>query len=103
MADPLHLLKSVRNCLLTQSIILPPSVVVEKQLPSSEVNMQHIKQLIELQDCMDLLVAPTLKAIHVNPGNFQKMKVGMAAQLLSHSTASALKFCVARKLLPDEA
>jgi DNA transposase THAP9 len=39
----------------------------------------------------------------VNPGKFQKMKVNLAAQVLSHSTTTALQLCVARKLLPEAA
>ena len=52
---------------------------------------------------MELKVAPSLKQIHVNPGKFQKMKVNIAAQVLSHSTATALRLCVVRKLLPEAA
>ena len=91
MADVPHLLKSVRNCLLTQSILLPAAVVSDANLESNEVCLQPVKDLISVQAGQTLKIAPKLKEVHVNPGNFQKMKVATAAQVLSHSTASALK------------
>ena len=103
MADVPHLLKSIRNCLLTQSIILPDFVVADANLQSNVVSLQPVKDLIAMQDNMTLKIAHKLKKIHVEPGNFQKMKVSIAAQLLSHSTASALKLCVGRGLLPQSA
>lgn len=103
MADVPHLLKSIRNCLLTQSIILPDSVVCSANLTSNVVSLQPVKDLISMQDSMALKMAHKLKDVHVNPGNFQKMKVSYAAQVLSHSTASALKFCVDRKVMPSAA
>jgi hypothetical protein len=48
-------------------------------------------------------MAHKLKEVHVNPGIFQKMKVSIAAQVLRHSTASALRFCVDRKVMPPAA
>jgi hypothetical protein len=103
MADPPHLLKNIRNCLLAQSIVLPEKIVCIHSLPSKIVDLQHVRDLISIQEGMDLKVAPSLKQVHVNPGKFQKMKVNLAAQVLSHSTATALQLCVARKLLPEAA
>jgi hypothetical protein len=102
MADPPHLLKSIRNCLLTQSILLSDYVVSDANLPSNIVSLQPVKELISLQEDMSLKVAHKLKEVHVYPGPFQKMKVSYAAQLLSHSTASALKLCVDGKEMPIE-
>jgi len=103
MADPPHLLKNIRNCLLTQNISLPDDIVRVNGLPTNTVSLQHVKDLISIQEGMELKVAPKLTQIHVNPGKFQKMKVNIAAQVLSHSTSTALQLCVARKLLPDAA
>ena len=44
-----------------------------------------------------------MKQIHVDPGKFQKMKVSIAVQVFSHSTATGLRLCVVRKLLPEDA
>jgi len=54
MADTPHLLKNLRNCLLTQMIVLPPSTVVKAGLPHNQVSMEHVRQLVDLQDDMQL-------------------------------------------------
>ena len=71
MADVPHLLKSIRNCLLTQSIILPDSVVANAHLESNDVALQPVKDLIAMQESMTLKMAHKLKDVHVNTGNFQ--------------------------------
>ena len=98
MADPPHLLKNIRNCLLAQTIVLPENVVRIHSLPSNIV-----RDLVSIQEGKEFKVAPSLKQVHVNPGKLQNMKVNLAAQVLSHSTATAtaLQLCVARKLLPE--
>ena len=102
MADTPHLLKNLRNCLLTQMIVLPPSTVVKAGLPHNQVSMEHVRQLVDLQDDMQLKVAPKLTKAHVAPGQYQKMRVNMAAAVLSHSTASALRFCASTNLLSQD-
>jgi hypothetical protein len=74
MADPPHLLKSVQNCLPTQSITLSDDIVSSEQLPDNVVSLKHVKDLINFQENSDLKLAPNLTAKHVNPGNFVKMK-----------------------------
>ena len=103
MADPPHLLKNIRNCLLAQTLVLSDQTVQANTLPSNIVSLQHVRDLISMQKGMEFKVAPNLKQIHVDPGKFQKMKVNIAAQVLSHSTATALRLCVAHKLLPEAA
>jgi hypothetical protein len=102
-ADVPHLLKNVRNCLLSNNIILPCEVVDEFALPTNAVSMSHIRKIVELQENSDFKIAPSLSPKHVDPKQFEKMKVNVAAQLLSHSTASALRFAVHEKLLPADA
>ena len=103
MADPPHLLKNVRNSLLTQCIILPATVVTQFGLPSNLVSVDHVRKLVSLQDELHLKLAPALKKAHVFPGQYQKMRVNMASALLGHTTASALRYCVSVNLLPREA
>ena len=102
MADPPHLLKNVRNCLLTQSITLPPAVVTRAQLPSDSVTLDHVRSLVDLQDNRQLKLAPQLTSAHLSPGQYQKMRVGMAAAVLSHTTATALQFCASLNLLSND-
>jgi hypothetical protein len=65
--------------------------------------MSHIRKIVELQENSDFKIAPCLSPKHVDPKQFEKMKVNVAAQLLSHSTASATRFAVHEKLLPADA
>ena len=51
----------------------------------------------------ELKIAPVLSRHHVEPGQYQKMRVSTAAQLLSHSTASVLRFCVQNGTLENDA
>ena len=66
--------------------------------------------LISVQSHQDLKIVPYLELVHVNPNprQYKKMQVGgldlaRAAQVVSHSTAMALKFCVNHKLIYFEA
>ena len=102
MADTPHLLKNIRNCLLTQSIVLPEFAVQSANLSSRYVSIEHVRQLVSIQDTMELKLVPSLKKAHVFPGQYQKMKVNMAATVISHTTASALRFCQSTNLLPSD-
>jgi hypothetical protein len=103
MADVPHVLKNVRNCMLTQDILLPADVVQQCQLPGPIVSIGHVRKLVALQEKSDLKIAPFVRRQHVEPKQFEKMKVRFAAQLMSHSTASALRFAVGQNLLPKAA
>ena len=103
MADPPHLLKNVRNCLLAQSIILPSSAVSAAELLTDTVTLDQVQNLVVLQRERELNLAPKLTKAHIAPGRYQKMRVDMAAQLMSHTTASALRFCESLKMLQPEA
>ena len=103
MADTPHLLKNVRNCLLNQSVLLPQHIVSSASLPSDCVTLSHVRELVKVQDDKQLKLVPNLTAAHVSPGQYQKMRVNTAAAVLSHTTASALQFCVAVNIMPKEA
>lgn len=60
----------------------------------------HVTQLVNIQKDKTLQLAPNLTDNHVMPGQYQKMRVSMAAAVLSHTTASALRFCASTGLLP---
>jgi len=103
MTDTPHLLKNVWNCLLNQSILLPQHIVSSASLSSDCVTLDHVRGLLKIQDDKQLKLVPHLTAAHVSPGQYQKMRVNMAVIVLSHTTASALQFCVAVNLIPKEA
>jgi hypothetical protein len=102
-ADIPHLLKNIRNSLQTNDIILPDDTVHDYGLNSNAVTLSHVYKLVELQDNMTFKLAPSLSSKHVYPKQFEKMNVKLAAQLLSHSTASALRYAVQQNMLPADA
>jgi DNA transposase THAP9 len=85
------------------AVILPREVEDEFCLPTGIVSMKHIRKIVEIQENSDFKIAPSLSPKHVDPKQFEKMKVNVAAQLLSHSTASALQFAVHDIILPVDA
>jgi hypothetical protein len=100
LPDVPHVLKNVRNCLLSQDILLPPDIVSEYNLPGPIVSISHVRRLLDMQESSELKIAPSLHRKHVQPKEFEKMKVSFAAQLFSHSVSSVLKCCVGVNLLP---
>lgn len=60
------------------------------------VSIKHLQQLLALQQKPEdrgLVIQHKLKRYHFKPNNFEKMCVGSAATVFSHTTATALKFC----------
>lgn len=83
--------------------MLPREIINAFGLFSSVVSLSHIRKLIDIQENSVFKVAPSLTHKHVSPKQYEKMKVNIAAQLLSHSTASALRYAVHENLLPAAA
>ena len=77
-------------------------MISKYNLPSDVVNHTYIRQLIDLQQGHELRVAHKLKLCHVSLTQYEKMRVNLAAQFFSRSTASALELCVRLELLPTD-
>lgn len=78
--------------------------MVEKhKLPSTEVNLDTIQKLVEIDSELQLNIVPHLKPSFLDPGHYEKMKVGLEFSLLNHDTAAALCSLVQRGDLPQEA
>ena len=103
LADVPHLLKNIRNSLLVNNIVLPDDIVTKFGLPSNLVSFEPVKELVKLQTNSCLKLAPSLTKAHVTPGQYEKMRVSTAAQVLSHTTASALRFLVQCGQLEEKA
>lgn len=95
MADVPHLLKNLRNHLTRRQVIyLPDDVVQKNMLPTNEVKIEYAEQLVKLDSTSELKMAPHLKSASVDPGHFEKMKVGLAFSLFNNDTAAALRLLV---------
>lgn len=90
MFDVPHLLKSTRNNLFKYKLQSPEGVTDKKYL---ELFYEKDKQ-------QHLRLAPKLTDNHLNPNNFKKMKVNLAAQILSATVAAALNTYIALGALP---
>jgi len=100
LPDVPHVLKNARNCLRSHDILLPPDIVNQYSWPGPIVSIAHVQGLVDLKESSELKIASALCQKHVEPKQFEKMKVSFAAQLFSHSVSSALQFCVSVNLLP---
>ena len=92
-ADIPHLLKNLANALRTSDFVAPNG---------RYISFDSITTLFELQKHHLYQLAEKISPTHLNPNTFQKMKVGVAAQTLSNSVASAL-FVLAKEFsnIPD--
>ena len=103
VADPPHLLKNLWNCVLAHRITINAETVKKHGLPSDVVTGTHVQQLKDLQQGHELRLAYKLKQCHVSPTQYEKMRVCLAAQFFSRTTAAAIQTCVQLELLPREA
>lgn len=89
--DVCHMLKLLRNALAQFG---------ELQSPTGKIKWQYIEELIKLQNEEGLTLGNKLKMRHLN-WESQKMKVKLAAQVISKSVADALVCCNETLKLPQ--
>ncbi|CAG9112952.1 unnamed protein product [Plutella xylostella] len=95
--DPPHLLKGIRNNLLTKDLIF--EIDGEKGV----AKWSHIEELYTRKPGFDgLRLVPKLTAEHVKPKFIPKMRVKHCAQVFSRTTSVALGFLAECGKLPDE-
>lgn len=83
--DVPHLMKSVRNNLLTHDFLYDEKVI----------SFGDIKKLFRIDSSShSTRAALKLTPAHISPNSFQKMNVALATQVMSHTTASALRTVV---------
>ena len=91
--DPPHLIKSVRNNLMKYSLRFDQNVAKWKD----------IEVVFEKDSSLPIRSTPKLTEKHIHPNNFQKMKVKLATQVMSHTVAAAICMYVSLGLLPPTA
>lgn len=91
--DVPHLLKSLRNNFFKYRFVLETGTT-DKRFLETMYNLDKAKQH---------RLAAKLTDEHLNPNNFKKMKVKLAAQIFSHSVAVALHTYIDFEKLPQEA
>ena len=80
-ADIPHLLKNLANALRSSDFVAPQGKII---------SFDSIIRLFEIQKENIYQLAEKITATHLNPNNFQKMKVSIASQTLSNSVSAAL-------------
>lgn len=91
--DTPHLLKCIRNNLLSNDFIYE----------GKRISWKYIEELYSQQKQKDLRLIPKVTEKHINPNNFQKMRVKYAAQIFSRSVFAAISVLVSNHSLPEEA
>jgi hypothetical protein len=94
--DPPHLLKNIRNNMKQSKSVV---------YPGGQASWNHIAALFDRESKASTLqrMAPRLTRKHIELGPFLSMRVKLAAQVLSHSVASALAACSALGVLDRDA
>ncbi len=72
----------------------------KENLPSNQVSVVPIKDLVAFQEGMALKIAPHLTAAAIGPNHFEKMKVGPALNVFSRATSAGLKYMVQQENRP---
>lgn len=91
--DTPHLLKSTRNNLFKYDFKLGKNVIKK----------QYIEDLFNFDVGKTIRLVLRVSDIHINPSPLQKMKVSLAAQILSHSVACAMEALVTFNLFSSDA
>lgn len=93
MYDVPHLIKSVRNQLLSSDFVLDDKII----------SWRYIKGIYHIdRECLTKAL-PKINDIHITPNSFQKMKCKYAIQVFSNTMAAAIRTAVAVSYLPSEA
>ena len=69
------------------------SFLVPQHSDGSVSSWTNIRCLFDLEKSKSLKKAPQLTTSHIDPTPIMRMKVKLAAQVLSHRTASAMRSC----------
>ncbi|XP_049868630.1 uncharacterized protein LOC126368613 isoform X2 [Pectinophora gossypiella] len=102
--DTPHLLKCFRNLFIKYDIEYSSNIHSTGKTGRGVAKWSHISQFFQIDNTNpNFVFAPCLKKDHLNPNNKQKMKVNLAAQVLSHSVAAGMFARISTGELPAEA
>lgn len=93
--DTPHLYKSVRNCLLKNTIKVPSG--------NDEVKFEHFQSVYDHDSKRNFRMMPKLTPPHMNPTCKEKMRVKYSTQLLSSTMAACIDTYVSLGKLPVSA
>lgn len=93
LADAPHLLKNLKNSLLSNKIIsIPETFRNAHNIEFPVVKSKHLDELLELQKNLEFKLTPKINVTDMKNSTFAKMKVNKAKNILSRDVSSALYF-----------
>ncbi|KAF9413695.1 hypothetical protein HW555_008141 [Spodoptera exigua] len=102
--DTPHLLKCFRNLFMKYDVRFSTNITSDNKQGIGIAKWSHIRQFYELDNNNpNFVFAPALSNEHLDPNSKQKMRVKLAAQVLSHSVAAGIYTKVAGGDMPTEA
>ena len=101
--DSPHALKNFWVQLTKTDLKIPEDVKQMYDLPSRDVSVKHVAELLQHQSVGGGKLVPKLTQQHLNPSQFEKMRVGMASEFFSESLGMALIFLAEKGLINVEA
>lgn len=101
LADVPHVIKNLRSAFLKHKTLrMSISHQQDFDLPTSTIDIAHVQDLLDYQESKSLKLAPKLSNSVLDPSHFEKMKVGLALNLFSHSVSAALTYLVEKEDRP---
>lgn len=91
--DVPHLIKATRNNLMTNHFLINNALT----------SWKYVEQVYEIGKNLPNPPAPKLTESHINPTNFQRMKVKLATQVISTTVASSIELLVSLNGLSRDA
>ncbi|KAH9640879.1 hypothetical protein HF086_015218 [Spodoptera exigua] len=89
--DTPHLLKCFRNLFMKYDVRFSTNITSDNKQGIGIAKWSHIRQFYELDNNNpNFVFAPALSNEHLDPNSKQKMRVKLAAQVLSHSVAAGI-------------
>lgn len=104
--DPPHILKNLKQSLLSNGIlIISDDIVLKYNLPSDKIELKielnNFNELINIQENSELLLTPKFKIDDIKCNNFSKMKVNKAKNMFSHDVSSSFELLADNNNKPE--
>lgn len=100
--DPPHILKNLKQSLLSNGILtISDDIVLKYNLPSDKIELKHFNELINIQENSELLLTPKFKIDDIKCNNFSKMKVNKAKNMFSHDVSSSFELLADNNNKPE--
>ena len=101
--DASHAFKNLKEGMMNnKDILIPQKYVTLYNLSNNVASSSHLHKLLEVQNDLDLKLAPKLCDNYLNTKNhFQKMRVKSASHVLSHELRTSLKFLSEEQNKPE--